>query len=183
MGRTRAEKERAIKREIERIEKKAGALLMQGISPEDEQAKELAQRLAVQEARLKEIRAKKNTEKRKKRTKKLIEAGILALNEAVLWGPGEKLPKVPYAEPVLKSEDPEAFIRYKQYRAFVKERSRRVNEIEIEQFQQWFSFMVRDANRYYRLKRLAEQTPLKDGRNLFSYLLAREKQREQKKQS
>lgn len=155
---------------------------MQGISPEDEQAKRLAQRLAVQEARLKELRAKKNADKRKKRTKKLIEAGILALNEAVLWGPGEKLPKVPYAEPVLKSEDHEAYKKYKEYQAFVKERSRRVNKIEIEQFQQWFSFMVRDAIRYYRLKRLADRIRLKDGRTLFSHFLEREKQREQKRQ-
>lgn len=149
---------------------------MQGISPENEQAKKLAQRLAVQEAKLKELRAKKNAEKRKKRTKKLIEAGILALNEAVLWGPDERMHKVAYVEPVLQSEDPEAYKRYKKYQAFVKERSRRVNEIEIEQFQQWFSCMVRDASRYYRLRRLAERTPLKDGRNLFSYLIEREKQ-------
>lgn len=155
---------------------------MQGISPEDEQAKRLAQKLAVQEARLKEIRAKKNAEKRKKRTKKLIEAGIFALNEAVLWGPDERLHKVAYVEPVLQSEDPEAFTRYKEYQAFVKERSRRVNEVEVEWFQQWFSFMVRDAIRYHHLRRLADRIRLKDGRTLFSHFLEREKQREQKRQ-
>lgn len=154
---------------------------MQGISPENEQAKKLAQRLAVQEAKLKELRAKKNAEKRKKRTKKLIEAGILALNEAVLWGPDGILHKVAYVEPVLQSEDPEAYKRYKEYQAFVKERSQRVNEIEIEQFQQWFSLMVSNAVRYSRLRRLADRVRLKDGRTLFSHFLEQEKQREQKK--
>lgn len=98
------------------------------------------------EEKQKAIQAKKerqlarlSAEKRKQRTKRLIEKGaILEDFQAVAQG----LEKVPQAPRVSKAEDPEGYTRYQAYRRFTQEKERLSETVSPEDSLNWLSKLV-----------------------------------------
>lgn len=93
---------------------------------------------AIQARRERQL-ARLNAEKRKQRTKRLIEKGaILEDLQAVAKG----LKKVPQAPRVSKAEDPEGYARYQAYRQFTQEKERLSETISPEDSLSWLSELV-----------------------------------------
>lgn len=106
-----------LEHDIDRYKDKYATAVLKGTDPESEEARKWLVKAEQAQARLVRLKNQQNAEKRKSRTRRLIEKG--AVLETYMTN-ATGVPYVPEAPRVSKKDDPEGYERYKAYRSYTE---------------------------------------------------------------
>lgn len=106
-----------LEHDIARYKDKYATAVLKGADPESEEVRKWLVKAEQAQARLVRLKSQQNAEKRKSRTKRLIEKG--AILETYMTN-ATGVPYVPEAPRVAKKDDPAGYERYRAYRNYTE---------------------------------------------------------------
>lgn len=148
------ERIRNLENDISRYKEKFATGVLNGSDPENEQVKKWLVKAEQAQARITTLKNRRGTEKRKARTKRLVEKG--AVLETYMTNT-TGVPYVPEAPRVTKKDNPAGYERYKAYRNYTEAKEALASTQTPADANDWLNTQQKAVHRLAYLEKLLFQ--------------------------